>query len=132
MAALPAFLAGLDILICLLPLTPETRGLLAAPVFRTLPAGAALINAGRGGHLIASDLLAALDSGHLSAAILDVTDPEPLPADHPFWHHRRVLLTPHVASRTDPASAARFVAEAIFSDRAGLPLPGRVDRSAGY
>jgi glyoxylate/hydroxypyruvate reductase A len=132
MAALPAFLAGLDILICLLPLTPETRGLLAAPVFRALPAGAALINAGRGGHLIASDLLAALDSGHLSAAILDVTDPEPLPADHPFWHHPRVLLTPHVASSTDPASAAHFVAGAILCDRARMPLPGRVDRSAGY
>lgn len=132
MAALPDFLARLDMLICLLPLTPETRGLLAAPVFRALPAGAALINAGRGGHLIASDLLAALDSGHLSAAILDVTDPEPLPADHPFWHHPRVLLTPHVASSTDPASAAGFIADAILRDRAGMPLPGRVDRSAGY
>jgi glyoxylate/hydroxypyruvate reductase A len=132
MAALPAFLAGLDILICLLPLTPETRGLLAAPVFRALPAGAALINAGRGGHLIASDLLAALDEDHLSAAILDVTDPEPLPADHRFWHHPRILLTPHVASSTDPASAARFVADAILRDRAGMPLPGLVDRSAGY
>ncbi len=97
-----------------------------------LPAGAALINVGRGGHLVATDLLAALDRGHVSAAILDVTDPEPLPADHPFWCHPRVLLTPHVASSTDPAAAAHFVADAILRSRAGKPLPGLVDRLAGY
>ena len=129
---LGAFLAELDILVCLLPLTPETRGMLAEPVFRQLPRGAALINAGRGGHLIATDLLAALDNRHLSAAILDVTDPEPLPADHPFWRHPRILLTPHVASSTDPATAAHFVADAILRHRAGKPLPGLVDRVAGY
>ncbi|GAA0337345.1 glyoxylate/hydroxypyruvate reductase A [Sphingomonas oligophenolica] len=129
---LPAFLAELDILICLLPLTPETRDILAGPVFRQLPRGAAVINAGRGGHLVAADLLAALDSEHLSAAILDVTDPEPLPADHPFWCHPRVLLTPHVASSTDPATAAHFVADAILRHREGKSLPGLVDRAAGY
>jgi glyoxylate/hydroxypyruvate reductase A len=129
---LGAFLAELDILVCLLPLTPQTRGILAEPVFRQLPRGAALINAGRGGHLVADDLLAALDSEHLSAAVLDVTDPEPLPADHPFWRHRQVLLTPHVASSTDPATAAHFVADAILRCRTGAPLPGLVDRAAGY
>jgi len=115
-----------------LPLTPETRGLLAEPVFSQLPRGAALINAGRGSHLVAADLLAALDSDHLSAAILDVTAPEPLPAHHPFWCHPRILLTPHVASSTDPATAAHFVADAILRHRAGKPLPGLIDRVAGY
>jgi glyoxylate/hydroxypyruvate reductase A len=132
MDELPAFLSDLDILVCLLPLTPETRGLLAAPVFQQLPPGAAVINVGRGAHLVAVDLLAAIDDNHLSAAILDVTDPEPLPADHPFWGHPRILLTPHVASSTDPAAAAQFVADAILRSREGKPLPGLVDRQAGY
>jgi glyoxylate/hydroxypyruvate reductase A len=132
MEALPAFLGDVDILVCLLPLTPETRGILARPVFRQLRPGAAIINVGRGAHLVATDLLAALDDSHLSAAILDVTDPEPLSADHPFWRHPRVLLTPHVASSTDPAAAACFVADAILRSREGKPLPGLVDRLAGY
>lgn len=132
MNELSAFLSDVDILVCLLPLTPETRGLLAGPVFRQLPPGAAVINVGRGAHLVAADLLAALDDNHLSAAILDVTDPEPLPADHPLWRHPRVTLTPHVASSTDPAAAAHFVADAILRSREGKPLPGLVDRQAGY
>jgi glyoxylate/hydroxypyruvate reductase A len=97
---LPAFLASSEILVCLLPLTAETRGILCAPLFAQLPAGAAIVNAARGAHLEVEDLLASLDEGHLSAAILDVSEPEPPPAGHPLWTHPRVWLTPHIASTT--------------------------------
>lgn len=131
-AARDAFLAELDILVCLLPLTPETRGILSAGLFDRLPHGAAIVNAGRGGHLVADDLLAALASGQVSTAMLDVTDPEPLPPEHPFWRHPAIILTPHVASSTDPAAAVQFVANAVRRSRAGEPLPGLVDRVSGY
>jgi glyoxylate/hydroxypyruvate reductase A len=131
-AALPAFLAQIDILICLLPLTGETQGILNRSLFAQLPRGARLLNAGRGGHLIAADLIAALDSGQLSAAVLDVTEPEPLPAGHPFWSHPQVLLTPHNASMTRPESAVDFVLETIGRHRRGEALPGLVDRTRGY
>lgn len=127
-----AFLADLDILICLLPLTPDTHGILAAPLFDRLKPGAAILNAGRGGHLVTADLLAALDAGQVSAAMLDVTDPEPLPAGHPLWTHPAVIVTPHVASSTDPVAAAHFVANAVRQSRSGKSLPGRIDRAAGY
>lgn len=129
---LPAFLARTDILVCLLPLTASTRGILARPVFDALPAGAALVNAGRGGHLVEADLLRALDEGRISRAILDVFEPEPLPADHPFWSHPRVLLTPHVASDTQRETAAEAILENIARHRAGEPLLGLIDRSHGY
>ncbi len=132
MAALPDFVAGCDILVCLLPLTEETRGILNADLFRHLPRGAALVNAGRGGHLKQDDLLAALGSGQLAAAFLDVTDPEPLPKGHPLWTHPRVILTPHLATMTRPDSAVDFVLEAIERHKAGLPLLGLVDRNRGY
>ncbi len=129
---LQVFLARTDILICLLPLTDSTRGILSKPLFDQLPQGAALINVGRGGHLVQQDLLQALDEGRLSSAILDVCDPEPLPHEHPFWHHPRVVLTPHIASMTQPETAVDAVVDNLRRHRVGLPMVGLVDRARGY
>ncbi|BAL24843.1 glyoxylate/hydroxypyruvate reductase A [Azoarcus sp. KH32C] len=129
---LQPFLEGCDVLICLLPLTPATRGILNRKLFSALPAGAALINVGRGPHLVDADLVEALDSGRLSRAILDVTDPEPLPDEHPFWTHPRVFLTPHVASMTQPETAAPILLENVRRHRRGEPLLNLIDRSRGY
>jgi glyoxylate/hydroxypyruvate reductase len=130
--ALSDFLAQTDILVCQLPLTGETRGILNASLFRQLPRGARLINVGRGGHLVEADLIEALDHGVLSAAVLDVAEHEPLPAGHPFWSHPRILLTPHIASMTTPETAVGFVLDTIGRHRRGEALPGLVDRERGY
>jgi glyoxylate/hydroxypyruvate reductase A len=131
-AELGAFLSDCDFVVCLLPLTDETRGILSTALFRQLPRGARLVNAGRGGHLVEADLLVALDDGTLSAAMLDVTALEPLPADHPFWSHPRIVLTPHIASETQAESAGRVLVDNIRRHRAGQPLIGLVDRGRGY
>lgn len=131
-AALPTFLGGCDILVCLLPLTPETRGILDRRLFAALPPGAGLVNVGRGGHLVEEDLLAALDGGQLSAAMLDVAEPEPLPPGHPFWHHPRIWLTPHIASMTQPETAVEAVIANLRRHARGEPLLGLVDRRRGY
>lgn len=130
--ALPAFLEGCDVLICLLPLTTETRFILNASLFASLPRGASVVNAGRGGHLVAADLIAALDSLHLSAAVLDVAEPEPLPAGDPIWSHPRIWLTPHIASVSQPESGAEAVIANILRERNGEPLIGLVDPQRGY
>ncbi|GAA4496358.1 2-hydroxyacid dehydrogenase [Gluconacetobacter tumulicola] len=129
---LQPFLARTDILICLLPLTEETRDILCSAHFNAMPRGAALVNCGRGGHLVEQDLLDVLASGQLSHAILDVTAREPLPVDHPFWDHPGVTITPHVASDTTPASAAAQVIENLQRLQRGEVPVGLVDRRRGY
>lgn len=129
---LDALLARTDILVCLLPLTEATGGILSMKVFERLPQGAVVVNVGRGGHLVEPDLLDALDGGHLSAAFLDVFAKEPLPASHPFWRHPRIMITPHIASMTQPETAVEAVLDNLRRHRAGLPLVGLVDRRRGY
>ena len=129
---LPALLARTDILVCLLPLTAATAGILCAANFARLPAGACVINAGRGGHLLEADLLDALDNGHLAGAALDVFANEPLPPGNPLWSHPRVAITPHAASKTLPASSARHVIDNIRRFRAGRPVGPLADFARGY
>ncbi|MFC7610006.1 2-hydroxyacid dehydrogenase [Teichococcus aestuarii] len=131
-AELPEFLAGTDILVCLLPSTKETEGLIDARLLAQLPPGAELVNAGRGSHLREPDLLAALDSGHLAGAVLDVFEEEPLPPGSPLWAHPKVTVTPHVASMASRPERARYLAGAIADFEAGRPLPNLYDPERGY
>ncbi|MCF8710045.1 2-hydroxyacid dehydrogenase [Rhizorhapis sp. SPR117] len=126
------FLAQCDILVCLLPLTSETRHILNRTTFAAMPRGGRVINAARGGHLVQEDLLAALDRGQLAAAMLDVTDPEPLPAGHPFYSHPAIILTPHVAGITRTDSAVHSLIDNLARVLKDEPLVGEVDRSRGY
>ena len=127
-----AFLSQTHVLINLLPLTPQTEDILNARTFSALPQGAYVVNIGRGEHLVESDLLAALDRGHLAGAVLDVFRTEPLPADDPLWRRPDVLVTPHIASLSQPASVAARILENLSRVRAGKPPLDLVDRSAGY
>ncbi|WP_460135274.1 2-hydroxyacid dehydrogenase [Pseudomonas sp. S1_E04] len=131
-AQLPAFLGQCDILLCVLPLTEQTQGILNRRLFAQLPKGAALINMGRGGHLVEEDLLEALGSGQLSGAVLDVLQEEPAPTDHPFWDHPQIVLTPHIAAMTQPASAFGVLLENIRRHQRGEHMVGEVDRHKGY
>ena len=126
------FLKRTHILVCLLPLTNETTGILDARAFAALPRGAALISVGRGPHVAEADLLAALDSGQLGGATLDVFRDEPLPPESPFWDHPRVVLTPHVASMTIAQSACEMIIDNIHRHKAGGPLLHVVDMARGY
>jgi glyoxylate/hydroxypyruvate reductase A len=129
---LQPLLAASDIVVNLLPLTPDTRGLLDARFFAALPRKASVVNLARGAHVVDADLLAALDSGHLRHAVLDVFHTEPLPAGHPFWHHPRVTVLPHAAAFTDPRSAAQVVAQNLRALAAGQPLAHLVNHQRGY
>lgn len=131
-APLPPLLGRHEVAINLLPLTHQTRGLLDARFFAAMPPRSALVNFGRGGHVVDDDLLAALDAGHLRHAVLDVFHTEPLPADHRFWRHPRVTMLPHAAALTDHASAAQVVAANLRALRRGAPLAHLVDRQRGY
>jgi len=129
---LPQFLAAAEILVCLLPLTDETRGILCRKTFGLMQRGASLVNVARGGHLVQDDLLEALGTGQLSAAVLDVTSPEPLPDGHPFYTHPSILLTPHVAGITRTDSAITALVGNLRRLLKGLPLVGEVDLNRGY
>ena len=126
------FLRASNVLICLLPLTPDTRGILNRATLEQLPRGAYVVNAARGGHLIDDDLIALLDAGHLAGAALDVFHDEPLPAGHPFWRHPKIFLTPHVAADPDPVRGARAILENLERVRQGLAPLHAVDRTARY
>lgn len=126
------FLAGTDALVCLLPLTEQTRGFLNADLFSRLPKGAHLINVGRGSHMIEADVLRALDDGTLGAATIDAFEQEPLPADSPFWSHPRVVVTPHIAARTEATAIARQTLDNIASLRRGERPAVTVDPHLGY
>ena len=129
---LPAFLGQCDIVLCVLPLTEQTKGILNRQLFQHLPKGAALVNMGRGGHLIEEDLLEALASGQLSAAVLDVLQQEPAAPDHPFWQHPQILLTPHIAAMTQPESAFGVLLDNIRRHQRGESMLGQIDPQRRY
>lgn len=129
---LPPLLACSDIVINLLPLTADTRGLLDARFFAVLPPKASVVNLARGAHVVDADLLAALDSGHLRHAVLDVFHTEPLPAGHPYWQHPRVTVLPHAAAATDARSAAAVAAANLRAAHNWQPVRHRVDAARGY
>jgi len=131
-AGFEAFLSQSDILVCLLPLTAATRGILNARTFAALPAGAAVVNCGRGEHLVADDLILALRSGRLRGAVLDVFAREPLAPDDPLWRAPGVVVTPHMATMPAPATVAEQVVANIHRLRQGAPLANTVDTTRGY
>ncbi len=119
-------------LVCVLPLTARTEGIINAELIAAMPEGGYIINIARGGHQVDGDLLAALDSGQLGGIFLDVFNEEPLPADHPYWQHDKVWMTPHVAGELVPRSCAKSVAANIRRIEAGQPVPDLFDKSRGY
>ena len=126
------FLAQSDITICLLSLTRKTTGILNAKAFAAMPQGGFVINVARGGHVVEADLIAALDSGHLSGAVLDVFDTEPLPENSPLWSHPKITVTPHVAAISQPAVAAQFVLDGIAKFERGEKPDNIVDVATAY
>jgi glyoxylate/hydroxypyruvate reductase A len=130
--ALDDFLSQTRILICMLPLTPLTKGILSRKTFNRLPTGAYVINVARGAHLIEDDLLAALDADQLSGACLDVFKVEPLPPDHPFWEHPKITVTPHISSITFSKAVAPQIIENYRRSQSGQPLLNVVDPKRGY
>ncbi|TNC11305.1 glyoxylate/hydroxypyruvate reductase A [Methylobacterium terricola] len=129
---LAAMLAETEVLVNLLPLTAETRGLLDGALFARLRPGGYLVQVGRGEHLVEADLLASLASGHLAGAALDVFAAEPLPASHPFWGHPAIRVTPHEACEASPQAVARTLLATAEAVREGRVPPGTVDAARGY
>jgi glyoxylate/hydroxypyruvate reductase A len=129
---LDAFLGQCDFLVCVLPLTDDTRHILNAAAFAKLPQGAYVINIARGGHVNEPDLIAALDSGHLSGATLDVFETEPLPEASPIWKHPKIIATPHIAAITSPLAAARSIVNGIATIERGEAPGNVVDMARGY
>lgn len=127
-----AFLARCDVLVCLLPATPETAGILAAPLFAKLPRGAGLVQLGRGMQQSTGDIVAALDSGQLSGAVLDVFEREPLAADSPVWSHPQIIVTPHTASTPSRQERARYIGGCIAGLGRGEALPNLYLPERGY
>jgi glyoxylate/hydroxypyruvate reductase A len=121
-----------DAVVCLLPLTAQTRGVLNARAFTRMPKGGCVVNLARGAHVVTADLLAALESGRLAHAYLDVFDAEPLPADSPLWAHPGVTITPHIAALTEPRTAVPKIVENVERVRRGAAPLNLVDREAGY
>ena len=129
---LDSFLKHIQILVCLLPVTPDTKGMLTLELFRKLKPNAYLINVARGEHLIEKDLITAIDKGIVKGASLDVFQEEPLPEPHPFWNHPKIQITPHIASMTDPDSVANQLLENYRRMQNGESLMNEVDESKGY
>ncbi|GGZ32898.1 glyoxylate/hydroxypyruvate reductase A [Echinicola pacifica] len=129
---LEAFLQECNVLVCLLPLTADTRGFLNIRLFEKCKQGTYLINVARGKHLVEEDLIEALDKGYLSGALLDVFHKEPLPESHPFWAHPQVEITPHIASITNPSAAAPQILENYRRMQAGEELMNKINRNKGY
>lgn len=131
-AGLEAFLSGSQLLVCLLPLTPATHGILCRANLERLPRGAALVNIARGAHLIERDLLELIDQGHLAGATLDVFAPEPLAADSPLWRHPAIIITPHTSAMTLVEESMAQIAGKIRALSRGEAVAGVIDRQRGY
>jgi glyoxylate/hydroxypyruvate reductase A len=129
---LDAFLASCRILVCMLPVTPETRAMLNRDVLSRLPRGAYVVNVARGALIVDQDLVSLIDAGHLAGATLDVFHDEPLPSGHAFWHHPRITVTPHVSAMTQIEESVAQIADKIRRLEAGLPVSGVVDPARSY
>jgi glyoxylate/hydroxypyruvate reductase A len=130
--ALAEFLTPLQVIVCLLPLTDLTRGILNRELFAALPRGAFVINPGRGAHLVEEDLLNALHTGHLSGALLDVFNTEPLPPEHAFWTNQRIIVTPHLAAPCPMQQSAEQLVDSLQRLSRNEVPPGQIDRARGY
>lgn len=126
------FLACVNVLVCMLPLTIDTEGILNIDLFRRCNKGTYLINVARGKHLVEDDLITALDEGYLSGALLDVFNEEPLPQDHPFWEREEITITPHIASVTNPEAASPQIVENYHRILNNRPLINQIERKKGY
>ena len=127
-----AFLKGTRVLVCLLPLTPQTAGIMDRETLSRLMPGGYVINVARGAHLVDLDLLALIDSGHLAGAALDVFRTEPLPPEHPFWRHPLITVTPHTSARTMRDESVAQIARKMLAMERGEPVAGVVDVNRGY